>query len=49
MKIVGLFFWLQEKNRFRTIIPRNRALVVAVNSRDLLLGRTLIVCARKPM
>lgn len=49
MKIVGLFFWLQEKNRFRTINPRNRSLVAAVNSRDLLLGRTLIVCARKPM
>ena len=49
MKIVGLFFWLREKNRFRTITPGNRALVAAVNSRDLLLGRTLIVCARKPM
>ena len=49
IKIVGLFFWLQEKNRFRTITPGNRTLVAAVNSRDLLLGRTLIVCARKPM
>ena len=49
MKIVGLFFWLREKNRFRTITPENRALVAAMNSRDLLLGRTLIVCARKPM
>jgi hypothetical protein len=49
MKILGLFFWLREKNRFRTITPGNRALVAAINSRDLLLGRTLIVCARKPM
>jgi SAM-dependent methyltransferase len=49
MKIVGLFFWLREKNRFRTITPGNRALVATVNSRDLLLGRTLIICARKPM
>jgi 2-polyprenyl-3-methyl-5-hydroxy-6-metoxy-1,4-benzoquinol methylase len=49
MKIVGLFSWLREKNRFRTITPENRALVAAVNSRDLLLGRTLIICARKPM
>ena len=49
MKVVGLFFWLQEKNRSRTITPENQALVAAVNSRDLLLGRTLIVCARKPM
>ena len=49
IKIVGLFFWLREKNRFRTITPENRALVAAVNSRDLLLGRTLILCARKPM
>jgi SAM-dependent methyltransferase len=49
MKIIVLFFWLREKNKFRTITPENRALVAAVNSRDLLLGRTLIVCARKPM
>ena len=45
----ALFFWLREKNKFRTIAPANRDLVAAVNSRDLLLGRTLIVCARKPM
>ena len=49
IKIAGLFFRLREKNKFRTIAPANRALVAAVNSRDLLLGRTLIVCARKPM
>ena len=49
IKIVGFCFWLREKNRFRTITPGNRALVAAVNSRDLLLGRTLIICARKPM
>ena len=49
MKIVGLFFWWREKNKFRTITPGNRALVAAVNSRDLLLGRTLIICARKPV
>jgi len=39
----------REKNKFRTITPENRDLVAAINSRDLLLGRTLIVCARKPM
>jgi hypothetical protein len=49
IKFVGLFFWFREKNKFRTITPENRGLVVAVNSRDLLLGRSLIVCARKPM
>jgi SAM-dependent methyltransferase len=49
MKIARLFFWQQEKNEFRTITPENRELVAAVNSRDLLLGHTLIVCARKPM
>ncbi len=49
MKVVGLFFWLREKNKFRTVTPENRALVAAVNSRDLLLGRVLIICARKPM
>ena len=49
IRIVGLLFWLREKNKFHTITPENRALVAAVNSRDLLLGRTLILCARKPM
>jgi len=49
MKIAGLVFWQREKNRYRTITPENRDLVAAINSRDLLLGRTLIVCARKPM
>ena len=49
MKVARLFFWQREKNKFRTITPENRDLVAAVNSRDLLLGRTLIVCARKPM
>jgi hypothetical protein len=49
MKIAVLFFWQREKNKFRTITPENRDLVAAINSRDLLLGRTLIACARKPM
>jgi hypothetical protein len=49
MKVARLFFWQREKNKFRTITPENRDLVAAINSRDLLLGRTLIACARKPM
>jgi ubiquinone/menaquinone biosynthesis C-methylase UbiE len=49
MKVTALFFWQREKNKFRTITPENRDLVAAINSRDLLLGCTLIVCARKPM
>jgi hypothetical protein len=49
MKVAVLFFWQREKNKFRTITPENRDLVAAINSRDLLLGRTLIICARKPM
>ena len=48
IKIATLFFWQREKNKFRTITPENRAVVAAINSRDLLLGRTLLVCARKP-
>ena len=38
----------REKNRFQTINERNVATVRAINSTDLLLGRTLIVRARKP-
>jgi hypothetical protein len=49
IKIISLLFWLREKNKFRTITPENRALVAAFNSRDPLLGRTLILCAHKPM
>ena len=49
MKIAAIFFWQREKNKFCTITLENRDLVAAINSRDLLLGRTLIVCARKPM
>jgi len=49
VKIAGLFFCLREKNKLRTVATDNRAVVAAVNSRDLLLGRTLIVCARKTM
>jgi len=49
IKIISLLFWLREKNKFRTITPENRALVAAVNSRDPLLGRTLILCAHKPI
>lgn len=48
IKIATLFFWQREKNKFRTITPENQSLVGAMNSRDLLLGRTLLVCARKP-
>jgi ubiquinone/menaquinone biosynthesis C-methylase UbiE len=49
MKIAALVFWQREKNKLHTITPENRDLVAAINSRDLLLGRTLIACARKPM
>lgn len=49
IKIATLFFWQREENKFRTINEDNRVFVGAINSRDLLLGRTLILCARKPM
>src|SRR5437773_11303194 len=49
MKVARLFFWQREKNKFRTITPENRDLVAAINSRDFLLGRTLLVSAPKPM
>jgi hypothetical protein len=49
IKSSAFFSGREEKSKFRTITPENRALVAAVNSRDVLLGRTLILCAHKPM
>ena len=38
----------KEKNRYRTIEEGNAKLVQSMNSIPLLLGRTIIVSARKP-
>jgi hypothetical protein len=38
----------RETNKFRSLNDQNTSTVQAINSTDLLLGRTLIVTARKP-
>jgi len=40
--------WRLERRKFRTLTPENEPLLRAVNSRQLLLGRTAVVTARKP-
>lgn len=39
--------WRKEKNRYRTLTSENLPLVQQINTIDLLLGRTVLVCARK--
>ena len=49
---IGFFSWLastREHRRYKTITPDNRHIVDAMNSRKRLLGRTIIVMARKPI
>ena len=48
---IGFFSWLasnREHRRYKTITPDNREIVDAMNSSKMLLGRTIIVMARKP-
>lgn len=49
---IGLFSWLasaREHRRFKTITADNRMIVDAMNSRKMLLGRSIIVMAQKPL
>jgi len=49
IKIFGAWAWRKETRRFRTIDPDNAPYVHAINSLPLLLGRTIVVAARKPL
>ena len=46
--IAGRYNYRRELKKYRTITPQNDWAVRAINSRQVLLGRTLIVTARKP-
>lgn len=48
IKLFGALAWRKEVRRFRTIDQDNAPLVQAINSLPLLLGRTIVVAARKP-
>jgi len=45
--IAGRYNYRRELKKYRTINSQNDWIVRAINSRDILLGRTLIVTARK--
>jgi SAM-dependent methyltransferase len=47
IKFMGWLAYRKEVSRYRTIDAGNAALVQAMNSTDMLLGRTIIVSARK--
>ena len=48
IKLFGALSYRTEVNKYRTINPDNAPLVRAMNSLPVLLGRTIIVSARKP-
>jgi SAM-dependent methyltransferase len=48
IRLAARFNYRRELKKYRTIDPQNDWIVQAINSRDILLGRTLIVTARKP-
>ncbi len=48
IRILAARAWRKEAGKFRTLTPANRPLLASINSPDLLLGRTLVVAARKP-
>ncbi len=48
IKFFAALSWRREVKRFHTIDKENAPFVRAMNSRDLLLGRTVIVAAVKP-
>ncbi|VVM06947.1 putative S-adenosylmethionine-dependent methyltransferase/MSMEI_2290 [Methylacidimicrobium cyclopophantes] len=49
IRIFGGIAYRQEERRYRTIAPENAPHVKAVNALPLLLGRTCIIWARKPV
>ncbi|MFT5028010.1 MAG: ubiquinone/menaquinone biosynthesis C-methylase UbiE [Candidatus Binatia bacterium] len=48
MKLLAAWAWRKETKRFKTIDQDNAPLVGQINSLPMLLGRTIIVAARKP-
>lgn len=48
IKLLGALAWRREVNRYHTIDTDNAPLVRALNSLPMLLGRTIVVSARKP-
>ena len=48
LKLLGALAWRTEEKKYRTIDANNAVLVRAMNSVPVLLGRTIVVAARKP-
>jgi ubiquinone/menaquinone biosynthesis C-methylase UbiE len=48
IQIAGWYAYLRELKKYRTITSDNEWVIRKINSRDILLGRTLIVAGRKP-
>jgi hypothetical protein len=48
LKLFAAWAWRKETKRFKTIDADNAPLVREMNSLPMLLGRTIIVAARKP-
>ena len=48
IQVAGWYAYRRELKKYRTINAQNNGLVRKINSREIMLGRTLIVAARKP-
>jgi len=48
IKLFGALAWRTEERKYRTIDANNAPLLCAMNSVPVLLGRTIVVAARKP-
>jgi hypothetical protein len=48
IKLAGSFMYRTERIKFKTIDDINEPLVKAINSIEILLGRTIVVAATKP-
>jgi SAM-dependent methyltransferase len=48
IRFAGWYAYRRELKKYRTITAENERAIRKINSRDILLGRTLIVAARKP-
>ena len=49
LQLLGKLAYRTEQTKYRTIDPVNGPLVKSMNSIPMLLGRTIVVCARKPL
>ena len=48
IQIIAMMAWKKERNRYKTLDQHNEPIIQRINSTDMLLGRCIVVTARKP-